>query len=97
MLLKRAAREYGIMRTFTGESLNYSSATATVDGVAMKITINILWLVVPAVLGFALLIFSEHQQHVPDFLPFLILLACPLMHVFMHHGHGQSSHDRRPS
>jgi hypothetical protein len=21
-------------------------------------------------------------------LPFLLLLACPLMHLFMHHGHG---------
>ncbi|OYY06271.1 MAG: hypothetical protein B7Y67_19150 [Polynucleobacter sp. 35-46-11] len=23
-------------------------------------------------------------------LPFLLLLACPLMHMFMHHGHGDS-------
>ena len=32
----------------------------------------------------------EHTQHVFQFLPFLILLLCPLMHVFMHgsHGHG---------
>jgi hypothetical protein len=22
------------------------------------------------------------------YLPFLLLLACPLMHLFMHHGHG---------
>jgi hypothetical protein len=21
-------------------------------------------------------------------LPFLVVLACPLMHLFMHHGHG---------
>ena len=30
----------------------------------------------------------EHRQHVWQFLPFLILLACPFMHLFMHGGHG---------
>lgn len=30
----------------------------------------------------------EHRQHVWQFLPYLILLACPFMHMFMHHGHG---------
>ncbi|AUD78835.1 hypothetical protein CW740_06040 [Kangiella profundi] len=30
----------------------------------------------------------EHRQHVWQFLPFLILLACPFMHFFMHGGHG---------
>lgn len=28
----------------------------------------------------------EHRQHVWQYLPFLILLACPLMHIFMHGG-----------
>ena len=31
----------------------------------------------------------EHREHLLVFLPYLILLACPLMHVFMHHGHNQ--------
>lgn len=31
----------------------------------------------------------EHRQHVFEYLPFLILLLCPLMHVFMHRGHGK--------
>ncbi len=30
----------------------------------------------------------EHREHLFQFLPFLILLLCPLMHVFMHGGHG---------
>lgn len=30
----------------------------------------------------------EHRQHVWQYLPFLILLACPFMHIFMHGGHG---------
>jgi hypothetical protein len=31
---------------------------------------------------------TMHFAHVLDALPFLLLLGCPLMHVFMHHGHG---------
>ena len=31
---------------------------------------------------------SEHRAHFFGALPFLLLLACPLMHVFMHGGHG---------
>ena len=31
---------------------------------------------------------TEHRAHFFFALPFLFLLACPLMHVFMHHGHG---------
>jgi hypothetical protein len=41
----------------------------------------------------------EHRQHVIEFLPYLILLLCPLMHVFMHGGHGHGGgdhHDHGP-
>ena len=31
---------------------------------------------------------SEHRAHFIGALPLLLLLACPLMHVFMHNGHG---------
>ena len=31
---------------------------------------------------------AEHRAHFFSALPFLLLLACPLMHIFMHHGHG---------
>ncbi len=33
-------------------------------------------------------LWTEHRAHLLGALPYLILLACPLMHVFMHHGHG---------
>lgn len=40
-----------------------------------------------------LYLLTEHLQHTLGALPWLILLACPLLHVFMHrghsHGHGQ--------
>lgn len=38
-----------------------------------------------AVLYFLL---TEHRAHFIYGLPFLILLLCPLMHIFMHRGHG---------
>jgi hypothetical protein len=38
------------------------------------------------VAGFYLL--TEHTAHVFGVLPYLLLAACPLMHLFMHHGHG---------
>jgi hypothetical protein len=34
------------------------------------------------------LLLTEHRAHVFGVLIWLPLLACPLMHVFMHHGHG---------
>lgn len=38
------------------------------------------------------LLFTEHRAHLLGVLPYLILLACPLMHLFMHHGHGGHNH-----
>ena len=48
----------------------------------------------------AFLLFTEHRAHLLGFLPWLILLACPLMHLLMHHGHGghgggHEGHDHR--
>ncbi len=42
----------------------------------------------------AVLIAYEHRLHLLGLLPWLFLLACPLMHLFMHHGHGH--HGRHP-
>ena len=48
------------------------------------------------------LLFTEHRAHVLGALIYLPLLLCPLMHMFMHGGHGHGSHgqhdrDRRVS
>jgi hypothetical protein len=40
-----------------------------------------------AIVG-AFFLLAEHRAHVLPFLPWLIFLACPLMHMFMHGGHG---------
>ena len=53
-----------------------------------------------AIAGFFL--FTEHRAHLFGVLPFLFLLACPLLHMFGHSGHGghgqqrgQGAHDHR--
>ena len=35
---------------------------------------------------------AEHRAHFIYALPFLILLLCPVMHIFMHKGHGHGGH-----
>ena len=45
-----------------------------------------------AITGF--LLTTEHRAHVMGFLPFALLLACPVLHVFHHSGrHG--NHEQR--
>ena len=44
----------------------------------------------------AFFLLREHWGHVAGWWPYLLLLACPLMHVFMHGGHGHAGH-RNPS
>jgi hypothetical protein len=42
---------------------------------------------VTVVLAGGAYILTRHTEHVIRYLPLLIVLACPLMHVFMHRGH----------
>jgi hypothetical protein len=48
------------------------------------------FLVAAAVAAFFLA--TEHEAHLLGALPYLILLACPLIHLFMHRGHGGHGH-----
>ena len=45
-----------------------------------------------ALLGFlaiaAFFLLTEHRAHFFGILPYLLLLACPLLHLFMHGKHG---------
>ncbi len=52
-----------------------------------------------ALTGFLLLagyfLWTEHRDHVIvalPYLPWLLLLACPLLHFFLHRGHGGHRH-----
>jgi hypothetical protein len=38
-------------------------------------------------------VLREHWGHMLGLVPYLILLACPLMHLFHHHGGHHSGHD----
>ena len=42
----------------------------------------------------AFFLITEHRAHLFGWLPFLLLAACPLMHVFHHRGHGGDHGDR---
>jgi len=45
-------------------------------------------------LGFiAFFLVTEHTAHTLQFLPWLIILLCPFMHMFMHHGGHGHNHD----
>lgn len=47
-----------------------------------------------AVAGYFL--WTEHEAHLKaaaPYLPYLLLLACPLLHLFMHGGHGGHGND----
>jgi hypothetical protein len=54
--------------------------------------------------GFVLIaayfLITEHWAHVFQYLPFLLLLACPLLHFFHGHGshgrHGGDDKDEKP-
>lgn len=37
---------------------------------------------------------TEHWAHIVPILPWVLLLACPLMHLFMHRGHGRKPDDQ---
>ena len=47
------------------------------------------------IIGGALL-FTEHRAHVLGALVWLPLLLCPLMHLFMHRGHGSHGQHVEP-
>lgn len=48
-----------------------------------------LWVGVAIFSAVAVYLFwGEHHAHILGALPFLLLAACPLIHIFMHRGHG---------
>lgn len=56
------------------------------------------WILIGFLLVAGYFLVMEHRAHLSGvlyYLPFFLLLACPLMHLFMHHGHG--GHGEHPS
>jgi hypothetical protein len=56
------------------------------QGSFFKSRAGIVLLVFLAIAAFYLI--AEHRAHLAGILPWLFLAACPLLHVFMHKGHG---------
>jgi hypothetical protein len=40
-------------------------------------------------------LWEEHSAHMLGAIPYLLLLLCPLMHYFMHRGHGSHGSDHK--
>jgi hypothetical protein len=38
-------------------------------------------------------VYNYHLDHALEFLPYTILLLCPLLHIFMHGGHNHGNND----
>ena len=54
------------------------------------------WALTLALAGLGAYLFATHAGHILSAAPYLLLLLCPLMHLFGHrgHGHGHREHDR---
>ena len=63
-----------------------STRTRTTAGLALMVFLGVA----------AFFLITEHTAHVFGALPYLLLLLCPLMHIFMHGGHrGHGKNSRR--
>ena len=58
----------------------------------MRSKSGLVFLVFAGIAGYFLL--TEHREHAYAFLPFLFLLACPIMHLFMHGNHSHEDNSK---
>jgi len=54
---------------------------------------NYNWIFIAFLAIAVFFLFSEHRAHLLGALPLLLLLACPLMHLYMHRGNGNHGGD----
>lgn len=52
------------------------------------------WVLIGFLAVAAFFLFSEHRAHFLGILPYLLVLACPLMHFFHHGHHGHKDRGR---
>ncbi len=74
-------------------SQNRSSVSQSAPGSFLTSPAGLVFIDFMAIAGVYL--WMEHRAHLLGALVWLPLLLCPLMHLFMHHGHGgHSGHSR---
>lgn len=85
-------REYGEVRTASGNE----AKELAMDGIdrhheakqdTHEETRRGRWVLIGFLVVAAFFLWTEHRAHLLGALPWLLVLACPLMHLF-HHGHG---------
>ena len=50
------------------------------------------WVLALALAALGVYLFVNHSGHLLSALPYVLLMACPLMHLFMHRGHSHGHH-----
>lgn len=71
--------------------MNHHHSHQTGDGRGRRTSL-VVFVAFAAIGGYFLV--TEHRAHLFSILPFLLLAACPLLHLFHHRGHGDSHDDR---
>jgi len=69
--------------------MNHDHRHQTDGGNGMKSKAKLVFIGFAVIAAYFLIL--EHKAHLSGYLqfwPFLLLLACPLLHMFMHGGHG---------
>jgi hypothetical protein len=80
-------------RTADGHNLGAyrpTGASAMIDNQqphsrASRLSLWAIWILGAGALSYLIVM---HRPHLFGWFPYLIILACPLMHFFMHRGHG---------
>ena len=69
---------------------------ARTDSRSRLVSTPLGWTIALALAALGAYLFATHTGHILSALPYLLLLLCPLMHLFGHggHGHGHGRHDR---
>ena len=65
-------------------------------GIGTRITRGTIFGIVVALVAVCLLA-TEHLTHISRFVPYALILACPLMHLFGGHGVHRHGHRHRDS
>ena len=71
--------------------MNHSNHESSKRSPGWLLPIKISFTVILAIAAF--FIISEHWLHLVGILPWLLILLCPLMHLFMQGGDGGHDHD----